>query len=378
MATLIVVEDLAAPSVIGRGGHAMYVLQWLHALKRLGHDVLFVEFLDEPPSAQAIAYFNDVIGGWWSHESAALIVEDSGASLAGLDVDAVARAAHQASGVITLAAHYRRSPWPLLQDVRPRVLVDTDPGYTHLWAAAGDPLAIFGEHDVFFTVGGNVGSSRSALPTLGLTWHSIWNPVLLDWWSADDAMGRDRLTTIAAWRDYGYLEFQGQVLGPKAEEFRKFIDLPARAGEPLELTLSIDADDPDRALLEGRGWGLESPAAVATPARYRDYVVGSRGEFSCAKGGYVGTHSGWFSDRSACYLAAGRPVVLQATGFEDLLPTGRGLFAVSDVEEAAHAIRTIRADYPRQSAAARSIAAAHFSGDRVAARLLDTAGIPAA
>src|SRR5262249_2171810 len=116
---------------------------------------------------------------------------------------------------------------------------------------------------------------------------------------------------------------------------------------------------------------------ASTPTLYRSYVAGSLGEFSCAKGGYVGTRCGWFSDRSACYLAAGRPVILQATGFEDLLPTGKGLFAVRTVEGGAEAVRAIRRDYELHAAAARRIAQEHFDCDRIARRLLADAGLRA-
>src|SRR5262249_55536837 len=160
---------------------------------------------------------------------------------------------------------------------------------------------------------------------------------------------RDRFTTIADWRGYGYLEFEDQVLGPKAEEFRKFLTLPRLAGERVEICILIDPEDPDVDELTAHGWLLEDTSVVASPALYRDYLAGSVGEFSCTKGGYVGTHSGWFSDRSANYLACGRPVVLQATGFEELLPTGAGLFAVSTPEEAAEAVREVRRDYARHS-----------------------------
>jgi hypothetical protein len=155
MATLILVEDLAAPAVVGRGGHAMYVLQWLHGLRRLGHDVLFLEFLSKKPDEAALAYFEDVIGAWWSLEQAALIHEPSRRSLTGVDIAGVAAAAGRAEAIITLAAHYRREPWPLVEEVRPRLLVDTDPGYTQLWAADSDPLDVYGEHDLLFSVGAN-------------------------------------------------------------------------------------------------------------------------------------------------------------------------------------------------------------------------------
>src|SRR5262249_13439093 len=146
-------------------------------------------------------------------------------SLYGLDANAVTRIAAEADAVISLAAHYRRAPFPLIERVRPRILIEQDPGYTHLWAAGGDPADVYGEQDHYFTVGGNIGSPLCALPTLGIRWRPIFNPVVLNWW-VDCPLSRDRFTTVADWRSYGYLEFQGQVLGPKAEEFRKFINLP--------------------------------------------------------------------------------------------------------------------------------------------------------
>ena len=161
------------------------------------------------------------------------------------------------------------------------------------------------------------------------------------------------------------------MLGPKADEFKRFIELPRLAGESLEIAIEIDWASPDVRLLERHGWILEDPALVAEPHAYREYISRSAGEFTCAKGVYVGTRCGWFSDRSSCYLAAGRPVVVQSTGFEDVLPTGEGLFAVSTPEEAAEAIRAIRRDYARHSAAARRIAEEHFDSDTILARVLD-------
>ena len=378
MATLIVVEDLAAPASVGRGGHAMYVMQWLHGFERLGHRVLFVEFLKDDPGPDAdavVGYFRDVISAWWHPEQSALLNESTLESLYGLSASDVKYLADQAAAVISLAAHYRRQPLPLIDHIRPRILIEQDPGYTHLWAEGGDPADIFGEHDLYFTVGGNIGTPRCSLPTLGLQWQPTWNPVVLDWWSTNRLVTRDRFTTTADWRSYGYLEFEGQMLGPKAEEFRKFLLLPALAGERLEIALQIEPDDPDCDLLQAHGWRIENPTVVATPEKYRDYIVTSAGEFSCVKGGYAGTRGGWFSDRSACYLAAGRPVVLQATGFADLLPTGRGLFSVSNPQEAAEAIRMIRREYAVHSLAARDIAREHFDSDKVVAGILRAAGL---
>jgi glycosyltransferase involved in cell wall biosynthesis len=378
MKTLLVVSDLAEPASIGRGGLSMYVLQWLHGLERLGHRVVFLEFLKKNPvefREFAVRYFRDTVTKWWHPERSALMLASSGTSLFGLEADEVARAARVASAVITIAAPYRRDPYPFLEDVRPRILVDQDPGYTHIWADGGDPRDIFGEHDYYFTVGSNIGTAKCSVQTLNIRWQPTWNPVVLDWWSASKAITRDRFTTIADWRSYGYLEFAGQTLGPKAEEFRRFIDLPKSADESLEIALEIDPQDEDLAYLRDHGWRIESPQVVTSPDCYRDYLESSCGEFSCVKGGYAGTCCGWFSDRSACYLAAGRPVVLQATGFEDLLPIGKGLFAVRTVAEAAEAMKAIRRDYPHHSAAARAIAHEHFDSDRVVRRLLAAVGI---
>src|SRR5262249_1192577 len=166
------------------------------------------------------------------------------------------------------APPHRREPYPLVEKVRPRILVEQDPGYTHLWADGGDPRDVFGEHDVYFTVGGNVGRPGCSLPTLGLRWRPTWNPVVLDWWSPGGAVTRNFFTTVADWGGCGYLEFEGQVLGPKAEEFRKFIELPGRIGEPVGVALNIDPDDPDLAYLRGHGWYVESPEEVSDPSRY--------------------------------------------------------------------------------------------------------------
>jgi hypothetical protein len=378
MATLIVVEDLAAPASVGRGGLTMYLLQWLHGLERLGHRVVFVEFLkDASPACRkaAVAYFQRIAERSWRPERSALLVEEPLASLYGLGVAEVKSIAQEAAAVITLAAHYRREPYPLLDAIRPRILIEQDPGYTHLWAQDGDPADVYGQHDFYFTVGGNIGSSRCGVPRLGIDWRPIWNPVLLDWWGAPRPVSRDRFTTVADWRSYGYLEYKGAILGPKAEEFRRFLDLPRRAGEPIEIALNIDPEDSDLPLLRTHGWQIENPEVVATPESYRDYVAGSFGEFSCVKGGYAGTRCGWFSDRSACYLAAGRPVVLQATGFEDLLPTGTGLFAVTCAEEAADAIRAIRGDYTRHARAAQAIAREYLDARQIHRRLLADVGI---
>jgi hypothetical protein len=354
----------------------MYVLQWLRGLERLGHRILFVDYLDEYNQSTVWA-FQRLMCEWWYPDQCALILRSSMASLYGLSTEQVRRIAAEADALITLNVPCTREPLPLLEQVRPRILVDTDPGFTQLWVVETDQAAtdIYGEQDLYFTLGGNIGLPRCSVPTLGICWRPTYNPVILDWWSPREEITLDRFTTIAGWWDAGYHLFEGRVVGPKAEQWRKFIDLPERVNEAVEIVLEIEPDDSDISYLQDHGWRVESPSVVGSPALYHDYVCASAGEFSCAKGVYVETQGGWFSDRSACYLAAGRPVVVQATGFESLLPTGKGLFAVTTVEEAAEAIKAIRRDYSMHSAAARAIAAEYFDSDKLLSRLLAEAGI---
>jgi hypothetical protein len=378
MPKIIFLADLVWDGQVARGGHAMVVLQWLHGLKRLGHDVLLLDYVGLQQlrrRSATLSAFTTLIAEWWHPAQACLIHENN--SLLGLSISAVQKFARDAAAVIQFGIPGRRQPPALVEKIRPRILLEQDPAYTHLWATGYDPAEMFGEQDFYFTVGGNVGSPRCSLPTFGLQWKPIWNPVIMSWWTGKTLV-RDRFTTIADWYSQGYLEFDGKVLGPKSVEFRKFINLPQLVGEHLEIALAISSDDPDSADLRKYGWQLESPDVVRTPELYRDYVTGSVGEFSCTKGGYAGTNCGWFSDRSACYLAAGRPVVLQDTGFADLLPTGKGLFSVRTAEEAAEAIRAIRKDYRQHSAAARAIALEHFDSDKILTHMVTAAGIPVA
>src|SRR5437763_662125 len=194
MGMLIVLSDLAAPGMLRRGGHAMYLLQWLHGLERMGHRVLFIEYLAEHPgeaTPDVVGYFRETMADGWHPEQSALFVESTVESLAGLDAGGVARWAAEAVAVITLAAPYRRDPYPLVEGVRPRILIEQDPAYTHLWAAeGGDPADIFGEHDLYYTVGGNVGTPRCGLPTSGIDWRPTWNPVVPDWGAGDRPVAR--------------------------------------------------------------------------------------------------------------------------------------------------------------------------------------------
>lgn len=371
----IIVEggNLVWDGTTGRGGHIMFILQWLEGLKRLGHEVLYYDKACDRPEATTL--FADTMERWWNPTLSAAVLP-SGKATYGLNASEVERFGRDAAAIISFSCTFGAEPEPWLADVRPRVLIDTDPGFNHVWASKGNPDDIFGRHDFYFTVGANVGTSRCSVPTFGIEWQPIWNPVVLDWWCPSRPITRDRFTTVASWWDNAYQEFEGKIWGPKAEQIRRFVTLPQILGEQIEIALDTAPNDQEVPHLESHGWVIKSPkAVVASPGSYRDYLSGSTGEFSCAKGLYVGTKCGWFSDRSSCYLAAGRPVVVQGTGFSDVLPTGEGLFSVDTVDEAANAIRMIRRDYRRHATAARNLARQYFDSHRLLSRLLEHIGV---
>ena len=373
MAKLIFLQDIVWDGTVSRGGQNMFLLQWMRGLERLGHEVVFLDLIGSDFAEERqtmLRAFHRVISKWWHPEQTALVVAATMESLYGMDLRQLSRFADAAAAVVIVSAPFRREPPAFIRDVRPRILFESDPAYTQVWAAGkGDPAELFGENDLYFTAGGNIGTPRCSVPTCDISWRPLWHPVVLEWWEPSPLVN-DHFTTVADWYHQGYLEIDGRIFGPKAEEFRKFIGLPALADEELEIIINISPDDPDIDDFEAHGWRLKNPDQVRLPEMYHDVVVGSAAEFSCVKGGYAGTRCGWFSDRSECFLAAGRPVVLQSTGFEDLLPTGRGLFSVKTVEEAAEAIRAIRADYAAHSAAAREIAREHFDSDKILGHML--------
>jgi hypothetical protein len=264
----------------------------------------------------------------------------------------------------------------ILGRARQRVFVDIDPGFGQIWSDLGlhDP---FRGHDVHVTIGENIDGSDCGIPTLGLNWLTTRQPVVLEYWPARPANG-GRWTSIASWRGaYGPLEYHGKRYGLRVHEFRKFIELPHLIAEPMEIALEIHPDEVgDLSRLTDNDWRLADPKAVAgDPWAYQSYLQGSRGEFTVAKNLYVEAKTGWFSDRSICYLASGRPVVAQETGYSGHLPTGEGLLPFTTPEEAVNAIDEVSGNYPRHARAARTLAEEFFASDKVLGRLLAMLGL---
>jgi hypothetical protein len=259
--------------------------------------------------------------------------------------------------------------------VRRRMYLDMDPGYTQIWHERyGEDMNLAG-HDLYVTVGLNLGNHDCPLPTCGVQWHHTLPPVVLDEWIGKEPAG-NAYTTVADWRGYGAVEWNGVWYGQKADEFLRIIDLPTRTHAELELCLLIDPRESDRRKLERHHWRLVSPKIhAATPDSYYDYINQSRGEFTVVKPGYAAGRTAWFSDRSACYLAAGRPVIIQDTGFGAYLPTGHGLLTFTDVDSAIEAIERVEGDYSHHAAVAAAFAREFLDSDLVLSRLVQLSGM---
>jgi len=261
-----------------------------------------------------------------------------------------------------------------------RLYVETDPVASQLGVAEGDPKTIeqLAAHDVLFTYGENLGRPDCGVPIERFTWQPTRQPVVLDFWPPAPPTEHAPYTTIATWRHQNDRVFRGETYyWSKEREFLKVLDLPRRCPAPIELALDITPDAPQtEPLLREHGWRVVPAADVSRDVMvYRDYVRASRGEFTVAKDQNIRLRSGWFSDRSACYLAAGRPVVTQETGFSSILPTGRGLFGWLDEGEIVAAVDAIERDYAGNCRAAREIAAEYFAAETVLGSLMERAGL---
>lgn len=260
-----------------------------------------------------------------------------------------------------------------------RIYVESDPFRVQVKIAQGDAptLAALAAHDTHFSFGENLGAPDCDLPVEQVNWLPTRQPVVLDLWDnpyppADDAA----FSTITTWRNKGKdLVYRGETYyWTKDREFLRFLDLPKRRNVPFELALEVD--EPTHRLLTESGWRLVHSLDVSKDIhRYRDYIQRSRGEFTVAKEQVVRPRTGWFSDRSCSYLAAGRPVITQETGFSAFLPTGKGLFGFLSMEDILAAVDAIESDYAGSCRAARDIAAAYFAAEKVLASLMERAGL---
>ena len=362
----IVVAGMVA-GVPHHGGATWAVLQWVLGLRRLGHDVVLVEPVDvlRPPS---VSYFRSVAADFGLADRAALV--DGGGRAEGVPFSQLAAFARNADVVVNVAGMLRHAE--LVHPAPARVYLDLDPAFTQLWQADGIDMGFDG-HTHFVTVGLNIGAAENTIPTDGRRWLTTLPPVVLTAWPAAGPVTTPAFTTVASWRGYGSVEHDGVRHGQKAHAWRAFVELPRLAPAALLPALGIHpGEHKDVALLEEHGWRWLDPEAVAhDPDAYRSFIQGSLGELAIAKEGYVVSRSGWFSDRSACYLASGRPVVAQDTGWSEHLPADAGLLGFDSADGAAAAMADVLAEPERHRVAARRIAEEHLDSDRVLGAVLE-------
>jgi hypothetical protein len=354
-----------------QGGAAWAVLQYVLGFQDLGHDVLLLE--PAPADAEVCAYFTTVTERFGLSGAAALLHPDGTAS--GLPAEAVRRWVVGSDLLVNLAGVLTDET--VLAAVHRRVYVDLDPAFTQLWQAVDGVDMHLAGHDRHVTVGLEVGRDGCTVPTCGVAWWPTLPPVVLDRWPMAETPPTRGLTTVANWRSYGSIHHASVHYGQKVHSVRELIDLPRLVPHVrVEPAIGIDAaEETDLVALRTHGWLVADPIRVAgSPDAYRAFVGSSLGELGIAKAGYVRSACGWFSDRSACYLASGRPVIAQDTGWSAHLPVGEGLLAFSDAADAAAAANDVLGGYDRHRKAARAIAEEVLDARRVLPRLLEIAG----
>ncbi|MFL6568430.1 MAG: glycosyltransferase [Chthoniobacterales bacterium] len=261
------------------------------------------------------------------------------------------------------------------------IYVESDPGVEQIKVDQRDPAALdyLSRHCALFTFGENVGTDRFVVPTHDMNWLPTRQPIVTDFWSSDEMPPSGAVfTTIANWSTSGLkdMEWRGaKFLWSKSLEFLRFVEAPARAGEPFEIATTI-SDPETREKFTANGWRLHPSAEISADIhKYHNYITNSKGEFTAAKDQYVRLNTGWFSDRSACYLASGRPVITQQTGFTDHYGNDGGVIAFDSLGEIVEAVKMINTNYAKHSRAARDLAREVFEAEKVLASLFDRAGI---
>ena len=361
---------------VGYGGHAWALLQYIVGFRALGFDVTVVDRLEPgmlglQSQDQALDYLRGLLSDNGLAGSYCVLGAD-GASVDGLSREEALARAKNARFLVNIMG-FVQDP-ELLEAARRRVFLDIDPGFGQVWRELG--LAdVFEGHDEFVTVGRNIGREGCRVPTCGLRWLTIPHPVVLE--RCPVVPGGADFTSVGSWRGpYDSVEYGGMSLGLRVHEFRRFAALPSRVRVPFRLALDIDpGDERDVAMLREGGWRLVDPGEVAyDPAAYLRFVQGSLAEFTVAKGIYVQLHSGWLGDRTVCYLANGKPALIQDTGLAPHYPLGEGLVAFSTLDEAVGGAEQILHDYPTHARAARRLAEDQLDARLVLARLLDELG----
>lgn len=359
-------------------GIVWQTLHYLLGLRQLGFDPYYLEchgqtVTDAPTGLAARSLQEFGMGDRWS-----LWEDPMGRATRGLSASRVRAFCRDADAVINLSAYHALHKLDLFDRIPRRVYLETDPAKPQIRLSQGDHAhrALLDAHTHHFTFGQNLGAPDCLVPATDYGYRPTRQPVVLDLWDVPPDLTARRFTTLGKWRQKSAKVLNGErYLWSKHSEFLKFLDLPRRSGQEFELALSrVSARD--HLLLRSNGWRVVDALAVSNSLQgYRTFIHHSRGEFTVAKDLNVRLRSGWFSDRSACYLASGRPVITQDTGFAGSLPVGEGLFSFRTVEDVLTALEAVNTDYARHSRAARDVAAEYFDARVVLSDLLSEVGL---
>jgi glycosyltransferase involved in cell wall biosynthesis len=366
--TRVLVSTVRLLEFLEGAGHFWVYMQYIEALRRLGCDVRLLDsfvWSDEQPDPARVHEFLARMERYGLKDR--VIVTGNGHG--GAELGDVLRESD-----LLLNFNYHLDT-EVVSAARRSALVDIDPGLLQFWISRAyiSPA----EHDVYFTTGETVGRDQGEIPDCGIGWVNVPPSVCLELWPYSYDAAANAFTTVSSW--WGERDYVGDpddfYDNTKRTAFFEFADLPRRTDQPLEVALFLaDSDEEDRRMLEARGWRVRhSPEVAGTPEQYRSYVQSSRGEFSWAKASCLRFQNAWVSDRSLCYLASGKPVVVQHTGPSNLLPEGEGMFRVRTVAEAARAFEAINADYERHCRLARRLVEEHFDAEVVVRRILERA-----
>jgi hypothetical protein len=355
------------------GGHLWVYLNWALGLRALGCRVIWLETV-EPywPAFQVqalVALLRSRLQRHGISEWVALCPTTGGRLVAG-----AAEGCLEDPGADLLLSLQYGLHRDVVRRFRRSALIDIDPGLLQTWWS--DRHIDVAEYDIYFTIGETVGRPGARFPDAGRQWHYTPPCVALSAWPACPAPPGAPFTTVSHWYEDEWVEGpDGYYRNDKRTGFEPFLDLPRHTAQPLELALCLaDDEDDDRRMLEDRGWQVRHAYSVtSTPSDYQSYIQRSRGEFSCVKPSCVRLANAWVSDRSLCYLASGKPVVVQDTGPSRFLPDAAGLFRFRTPDEAARCLDTVAADYERQCRLARALAEEHFDARQVATRVLERA-----
>ena len=380
--------------IIGRtpvAGVAWQALHYLEGLRRLGHDVYYVEDTqvwphnpetDADDSKYTVNYISRLMDWCGLRDRWAFYDISQPGRVYGLSDYQLRNLCNEADALINVTGSTTlRDDW---LRVPVRVYLETDPGVPQIEVDQGNRFTIdlLSSHTHHFTFAESIGKTGCLLPLSEFLYRPTRQPIVIDWWhqGSSSAPGnysdKAAFTTVTSWNQSNDIVWNGELYTwSKDRQFLKFIDLPKHTSQTFELALACDDGEVIERLMAHR-WRITDAAPLTKDILpYRDYICRSRGEFTVAKDQYARLHTGWFSDRSASYLAAGRPVITQDTGFDDILPTGLGLFSFNTLDEILTAVEAINSAYDKHCRAARDIAEQYFKAEIVIQKLLDDIGL---